>query len=660
MPVPAHNFLGSFSPSPEPNLELKNYFALDDQGNALGGATCYLYQRGTESQASGMQKANGVAMLNPMTADEHGLIQFAAPNGLYDLRVVKGSRDYRIHLQFNDVTENVLAAQQAAERAEVAGDLALLKSGAYGSIEEGMLETADGKLFQVLSPTNMEYLILYRNVAGAAVEQRRYPSALAIDAVSSLISGDQNNSLFLNLNDAEGGVLGDISTKGLSILGLEIHQSDDFSGIYDDDGAVILHSDKDRILLGGLEIKPSSYPGIALVDEENCLVADLSVPAGASSLEQADPFERGLLFEPLIATSPGGAAKIYAQGLLPRRELAPYVVTSLSSVVNEVSDTAPVLPVDAVRLGATATLNMRPLNNPDSRRLMTLTLKNVPVQSPPVAKNILAIGDSILNYSGPLLLGQYLTELGINANWIGTLKSSVSTELNADGPVSEGRSGWETGDFTYAITDRAYIVEPGQESVYQALDKVQKVRYNPFLRLAIPSDDPALVRNGYIFDCAFYQSRFNLPTPDVVIQALGTNDTRDRTAESIYNHVYENDLIIYRQIKAAWPNAKIIRTLPGTATTSERNALWTSHYVPLIRAIQAARTEYNDSKLCIAPLWAMTATDSGYFVTVSRPVGADGFREGSWDDSIHIYDSTRRGYYKTLAPFVAGSLLNII
>ncbi|MNP26051.1 hypothetical protein D3C76_1188870 [compost metagenome] len=144
------------------------------------------------------------------------------------------------------------------------------------------------------------------------------------------------------------------------------------------------------------------------------------------------------------------------------------------------------------------------------------------------------------------------------------------------------------------------------------------------------------------------------------MQALGTNDARDRTAESIYGHVYDNDLLIYKQISAAWPNAKIIRTLPGTATTTERNNLWTSHYVPMIRAIQAARTTFNNSKLRIAPLWAMTATDSGYFVTVGRPIGPDGFRAGSWDDSIHIYDATRRGYYKTLVPFILASLLNLI
>ena len=77
-------------------MELKNFFAQDEQGNLLGGATCYLYARGTENLAAGLQAANGTALANPFTADATGLIQFAAANGLYDLRVVKNARDYRV------------------------------------------------------------------------------------------------------------------------------------------------------------------------------------------------------------------------------------------------------------------------------------------------------------------------------------------------------------------------------------------------------------------------------------------------------------------------------------------------------------------------------------------------------------------------------------
>ena len=88
-------------------MELKNYFAQDDAGNVIGGALCYLYVRGTESLAKDLQNKNGFALDNPFIADQDGLIQFAAPNGLYDLRVLTGMRDSRIRIQCSDIKETL-------------------------------------------------------------------------------------------------------------------------------------------------------------------------------------------------------------------------------------------------------------------------------------------------------------------------------------------------------------------------------------------------------------------------------------------------------------------------------------------------------------------------------------------------------------------------
>ncbi|MCY1391970.1 Right handed beta helix region [compost metagenome] len=95
-------------------MELKNYFAQDDKGNILAGATCYLYLPGTSTPASDLQDAAGAALSNPFNAGDNGLVQFAAPNGRYDLRVVKGARDYRVRVQCNDVAGNVLVNELAA------------------------------------------------------------------------------------------------------------------------------------------------------------------------------------------------------------------------------------------------------------------------------------------------------------------------------------------------------------------------------------------------------------------------------------------------------------------------------------------------------------------------------------------------------------------
>lgn len=99
-------------------MELKNFFVLDDQGNTLPGATCYLYERGNETLVTGLQGSNGLPLNNPFASDDQGLVQFAAPDGLYDLRVVMGKRDNRIRLQFNDVAETAAAAERAARELE--------------------------------------------------------------------------------------------------------------------------------------------------------------------------------------------------------------------------------------------------------------------------------------------------------------------------------------------------------------------------------------------------------------------------------------------------------------------------------------------------------------------------------------------------------------
>ncbi|PZQ08477.1 MAG: hypothetical protein DI564_18305 [Rhodanobacter denitrificans] len=57
-----------------------------------------------------------------------------------------------------------------------------------------------------------------------------------------------------------------------------------------------------------------------------------------------------------------------------------------------------------------------------------------------------------------------------------------------------------------------------------------------------------MVRNGYVFDPAFYQVRFSFPTPDIVINALGTNDVRDRPVSTIYADVLDGESVIHSQI----------------------------------------------------------------------------------------------------------------
>jgi len=83
-------------------MEVKNYFATDTQGNVLGSAQVYLYLAGTTTLATGVQNISGAALANPFTSQSNGLVQFKAPDGDYDLRVVKPGREFTIRIQCFD------------------------------------------------------------------------------------------------------------------------------------------------------------------------------------------------------------------------------------------------------------------------------------------------------------------------------------------------------------------------------------------------------------------------------------------------------------------------------------------------------------------------------------------------------------------------------
>lgn len=86
-------------------MEIKNYFAQDAQGNIMPSANCYLYLPGTTTLATGLVDGNGVPISNPFIASSVGQVEFGAPNGVYDLRVALGARDWTIKVQCADLLQ---------------------------------------------------------------------------------------------------------------------------------------------------------------------------------------------------------------------------------------------------------------------------------------------------------------------------------------------------------------------------------------------------------------------------------------------------------------------------------------------------------------------------------------------------------------------------
>lgn len=257
--------------------------------------------------------------------------------------------------------------------------------------------------------------------------------------------------------------------------------------------------------------------------------------------------------------------------------------------------------------------------------------------------------------------------MGYAPTFVGTYPSSAaeSDGWNKLGPMAEARQSWSGNQFSYE--DTTYVPLPvGQEATYTAGTKATKWGYNPFLRAATESDPAAFVKNGYIFDPVFYQQRFELEAPTIIINALNTNDFRDQSAADIYRTVYDNDILFHTQFRGgAWPNAKIIRCMPGAArnqgeTARNRDGLWASHYVLAIRAMLDARAALADPNISIASTWAFASPEAGYQLDVGTVDATTGAITAQLSDWLHPQGSTRRQYYQYLSGHVACAAAGLI
>jgi lysophospholipase L1-like esterase len=577
-------------------------------------------------------------------------------------------------------TVDVGGGVMRATNAMVMANLATQLGGAmpYTSVALGLLGTVPNTMFTVISAAAVGYVDLYENVAGVAVFRKTYPSAEKVDAVdvaaqASTVAVAKLNGLvqgfsavspeveIMAITDEEGGRHASLTSKRLQAPFFEVSSNDNATIVGDAEGAVVMYSDDQRTVVGELEMQHTEQPGIYITDAEGGVMVDGGGSASESEVATPSIFADGLLFAPVIATTEAYDSTLYIENLLVRREQVSSVIATIASTTTAESATGLRLKVNAAKFGSAAVLNVRDSGIANSRRLMNLSLKSVPVQVTPVSPKILFIGDSIGNRQGGYLLKQILQSLGFTPVFIGTIKgtSSASSTTDTGGELGECREGWETGDFTMAVNDRAIVVPPGDEAAYLAMSKDLQRERNVFVRAATGSDPESIVRNGYVFDPAFYQSRFGLATPDIVINMLGTNDARSLPFDSLYDAVLSNDTIMHSQIRAAWPNAKIIRSVPGTAFNLDRNANWRDGYTPVLRGMQKSAANRLDSKLTIAPLWAMTNPESGYSFTLGTP-GVDGFSTSDWADPVHPTGASRLELYRALAPYVAAAALDLI
>lgn len=175
-------------------------------------------------------------------------------------------------------------AQDNADRAELAALQAVI-AGPYATIAEGLAATVDEEVFAVFGAGNV-YATSYVNQAGSAALLGSYPSKSALDAVSSIVSVQQDDDL-LALTDDDGFEAGKLTRQGIELPELTVVWSEGVGlEILDRDGFVIEVVRADGSV-GGLI--PSSALGIdllfSLMDDDGYLV---DMTPGAASLATDD------------------------------------------------------------------------------------------------------------------------------------------------------------------------------------------------------------------------------------------------------------------------------------------------------------------------------------------------------------------------------------
>lgn len=558
-------------------------------------------------------------------------------------------------------TMDVGGGVQRPTNAKVLADLSTQMSGAmiYSAVSTGLAGTGDGGFFSVTAPDSAEYLILYKNEGGAAVEKKRYPSVVAIDSVLTMIRPSDGALLYYFLDEL-GFVCGSIDSTGFDLPGLAAKQKvEEGTSLLDPENFLIFDDGPDVSMYGAVSARRTPGDEMVVTDYLGFVWADLKQTAGAEVA--SSPSTIPLIASPICGVQ-GESTSIYVRNILVKRSDSNLVRgTFASRSTPEIITSTDELRFKTEDIGAQAYLYLRSELTAATRTRLTLNCLSAP--NPGSGSGaILTLGDSIQNRQGGMQQKQFLESWGYAPTFIGTIKgsSAIDDPDNATGELGEAREGWETGDFTYSITDRVSMVAPGGETDYLNSPKLTKWPINPFLRASTGGDDPSIVRNGRVFDPAFYQTRFGLPAPKIVNIALGTNNVRDRSVAEIYSNAYSDLLLMVNQCKAAWPAAKIVMSCPSTPRDTDRDILWETKYVPLLRAMLQVRNDVASANVLVFSVWAHVTQEAGYTITSPVTDSLTGAVTGALGDAIHPRESTRQQMQKAYAKFFACVLANLI
>ncbi|MGP5480529.1 hypothetical protein [Pseudomonas helleri] len=187
-------------------------------------------------------------------------------------------------------------AKVTASLAEVASQMAGAMT--YANTALGLAGTNNGGYFSVPSPESVEYLILYQNVAGAAVETARYPSAKAVEQLATFVESilDADTS-----SDDYACVFADTPNPGVySRIALAITKAGKVDlGVHKDVGALLTQLLAPGLLSENADFERSGYLfaildalnriGVGLTTSGDFIVKGRSVDGRLTALETSPP-----------------------------------------------------------------------------------------------------------------------------------------------------------------------------------------------------------------------------------------------------------------------------------------------------------------------------------------------------------------------------------
>ena len=261
------------------------------------------------------------------------------------------------------------------------------------------------------------------------------------------------------------------------------------------------------------------------------------------------------------------------------------------------------LEVDPDRLGSSLSFVFRRTSDAEERKIQT-----IPVTIAPAAKTgspkQMTLGDSLMVQYVPVACKQNLVARGMAPVFLGTKTTST---WNGEAVATEAKGSSDFGDWTYRHTDFLQPLPVGQEAAYLAMNNTQKGVYNPFLRATTGSDPAQRIFNGYIFDLAFYCTRFGLALPDFFTICLGQNSLYAGTTE-MQAEVDTGMETLIGQIRAAAPNCQIAFFTLVQGRSGQNPSIHKAMQARVANYIRASA----DAKLTLLPAWLHMSEEAGW------------------------------------------------